>query len=194
MFSSPEAANIDQCLSSVNPDIDDSISIDGISFTEKDIINAINELDPYSAAPDGDIPARIICSCKDHLARPLMLMWSESFQAGIIPPSLKMQFITPIFKTGNRTDPANYRPVSITSHLIKIFERVLRNHLVAHIEDNGLMNKNQHVFRKKRSCLTQLIDHVDYILKCLNSGDEVDVIYLDYAKAFDKVDHNILLA
>ena len=56
------------------------------------------------------------------------------------------------------------------------------------------MAKNQHGFRKQRSCLTQLIDHVDHILKCLNSGDEVDVIYLDYAKAFDKVDHNILLA
>ena len=56
------------------------------------------------------------------------------------------------------------------------------------------MASNQHGFRKKRSCLTQLIDHVDHILKCLNSGEEVDVIYLDYAKAFDKVDHKLLLA
>ena len=194
VFSNPEAVDVDQCLASVNPTVDGSVSMDDISFTEEDIVNAIKELDPYSSAPDGDIPARILCSCKDHLARPLMLMWSKSFQEGIIPPSLKKQFITPVFKNGNRTDPANYRPVSITSHLIKIFERVLRNHLVAYIEDNELMTKTQHGFRKKRSCLTQLIDHVDHILKCLNSGDEVDVIYLDYAKAFDKVDHNILLA
>ena len=62
------------------------------------------------------------------------------------------------------------------------------------MEKNHLLTNKQHGFRKKRSCLTQLIDHVDHILKSLNSGDEVDVIYLDYAKAFDKVDHKILLA
>ena len=62
------------------------------------------------------------------------------------------------------------------------------------MERNEILPDNQHGFRKKRSCLTQLLNHVDYILKCLCSGDEVDVIYLDYAKAFDKVDHNILLA
>ena len=123
-----------------------------------------------------------------------MLMWSQSFGTGTIPPSLKNQYITPVLKSGNRSDPANYRPVSLTSHLIKIFERVLRKHLVAHMEDNDLMNDNQHGFRKKRSCVTQLIDHVDHVLKCLNSNDEIDVVYLDYAKAFDKVDHRILLA
>ena len=123
-----------------------------------------------------------------------MMMWQESFNIGIIPPALKMQYITPIYKKGDRTKAANYRPVSITSHLIKIFERVLRSRLVAHMEKNHLLTDKQYGFRKKRSCLTQLIDHVDHILKCLNSGDEVDVIYLDYAKAFDKVDHKILLA
>ena len=62
------------------------------------------------------------------------------------------------------------------------------------MESNSFLSPHQHGFRKKRSCLTQLLDHVDNILKTLNSGDEVDVIYLDYAKAFDKVGHNILLA
>ena len=74
------------------------------------------------------------------------------------------------------------------------FERVLRNRLVDYLEKNNILNDSQHGFRKKRSCLTQLLEHVDHILKCLNSGEEVDVIYLDYAKAFDKVDHKILLA
>ena len=107
---------------------------------------------------------------------------------------MKTQYITPVFKKGDRTVAANYRPVSITSHLIKIFERVLRKHIVGHMETNGFLSPNQHGFRKKRSCLTQLLDHVDNILKTLNNGEEVDVIYLDYAKAFDKVDHKILLA
>jgi hypothetical protein len=194
VFSNPDQAKVEECLRSVSPDLDDNVKLDDISFGEEDIIRAIGELDPYSSTPDGDIPARILISCKGHLAVPLNLMWTESFNSGTIPPSLKNQYITPIYKKGNRTDPANYRPVSITSHLIKIFERVLRNSLVSHLEDNGLLSGKQHGFRKKRSCLTQLIDHVEHIYSCLNNGDEVDVIYLDYAKAFDKVDHNILLA
>ena len=66
--------------------------------------------------------------------------------------------------------------------------------MVHHLESNKLLNESQHGFRKKRSCLTQLIEHVEHIFNCLNKGEEVDTIYLDYAKAFDKVDHNILLA
>ena len=107
---------------------------------------------------------------------------------------MKTQFITPVYKKGDRTEAANYRPVSITSHIIKIFERVIRNNLVEHMEANNFLSLHQHGFRKRRSCLTQLLDHVDTILKSLNSGEVVNVIYLDYAKAFDKVDHNILLA
>ena len=120
------------------------------------------------------------------------MLWEESFDLSSIPPSQKYQTITPTYKSGDRTDPANYRPISITSHVIKIFERVLRKKIVQHIEGNNLISNKQHGFRKSRSCLTQLLSHVDSVLKCLNSGDEVDTIYLDYAKAFDKVDHKIL--
>ena len=66
--------------------------------------------------------------------------------------------------------------------------------MVSHLESSKLLSESQQGFRKQRSCLTQLISHVDNVLECLNNGEEVDTIYLDYAKAFDKVDHNILLA
>ncbi len=107
---------------------------------------------------------------------------------------MKLQYITPIYKKGNKTEAVNYRPVSLTSHIIKIFERVLRKHLVLHLEENDILPDSQHGFRRNRSCLTQLIKHVDDVLKALNDGNEVDVIYLDYSKAFDKVDHRVLLA
>ena len=97
-------------------------------------------------------------------------------------------------KKGDRTDPANYRPVSLTFHVIKVFERVVRKNLVQHLEMNLLISRNQHGFRKKRSCMTQLLSHIEEIYTSLNNGDEVDVIYLDFAKAFDKVDHQVLLA
>ena len=115
------------------------------------MIEALKELDPYSAAPDGDIPARILSSCKNELAVPLCIFWSESFSSGCIPDALKMQYITPIYKKGDRTNPANYRPVSLTSHVVKTFERVVRKNLVKHLEMNLLISRNQHGFRKKRS-------------------------------------------
>ncbi len=136
----------------------------------------------------------MLTACKEQLAEPLTLLWSESFGRGYIPDVLKTQFITPIFKKGDRTDPANYRPVSLTSHVIKTFERVFRKHLVKHLEESVLISDNQHGFRKKRSCMTQLLNHVEQIYQSLNDDHEVDVIYLDFAKAFDKVDHAILLA
>ena len=96
---------------------------------------------------------------------------------------MKIQSITPIFKNGDKSDPENYRPISLTSHLIKIFERVIRNKLVCHLESNSILSNKQHGFRKSRSCLTHLLKHIDDIIQSL----------LDFAKAFDKVDHEILV-
>ena len=192
VFSDPQKANMEMCLSYVEPY--NGARLDDFEIFLDDVKEAISELDPYSAAPDGDIPAKIICSCKESIAFPLWLLWRDSLRKGTIPADLKLQYITPIYKKGSRTEAENYRPVSLTSHLIKIFERVLRKNLVRHLEENKILPDNQHGFRKGRSCLTQLIEHVDDVLKALNDGKEVDVIYLDYSKAFDKVDHRILLA
>ena len=89
--------------------------------------------------------------------------------------------------------PKNYRPVALTSHLVKIFEKVIRNALVNFIEHNDLLNPNQHGFRAGRSCLSQLVQHYDRIVKHMEEGRNVDVIYLDFSKAFDKLDFTITL-
>jgi hypothetical protein len=197
VFSDPAIADVESCIRTLEknlPKLEETPTIGELLFTETDIVAAIKELDPYSSTSDDDIPARILGACKENLAVPLTLLWYDSYQEGVIPADLKTQYITPVFKKGARTEAANYRPISITSHVIKIFERVIRNHLVKHLEENSLLSDSQHGFRKRRSCLTQLIAHVDQIFQGLTNDEEVDVIYLDYAKAFDKVDHNILLA
>ena len=168
--------------------------LEDFEFTPDDIKLALKEINPYGAAPEGDIPARILYECRAQLAYPLWLLWRRSMDRGSIPSSLKNQQIVPIFKKGDRTKAANYRPVSLTSNMIKTFERVMRNRIVTFFEENNVFPESQHGFRKNRSCLTQLIEHVDTILKQLQDGNEVDVIYIDYAKAFDKVDINILIA
>ena len=140
-----------------------------------------------------DIPAKVLKGCKKSIALPLKLFWDISFQTGIIPSAYKLQQIVPLHKKGPKTNAVNYRPVSLTSHVIKIFERVLRNKLMMYLEKNKLLNSNQHGFRRNNSCLTQLLAHVDYILQFLREDLEVDTIYIDYSKAFDKVDHGLLL-
>ena len=128
VFSDPDKADVEASLGSINT-VEDS-ELNEIDFDVNDIISAISELDPYAATPDGDIPAKILCCCKNTLALPLWILWNSSLESGRIPPDLKTQYITPLYKKGNKKEAVNYRPVSITSHIIKIFERVMRNHLV----------------------------------------------------------------
>ena len=168
-------------------------SINDIKFDRSDIVKAIKEIDINAATTPEDIPAKVLNRCAEALAHPLELLFRKSFQTGKIPKKLKAQYITPVFKKGDRSAPENYRPISLTSHICKIFERIIRNKLVEYFESNHLFIDSQHGFRKGRSCLSQLLDHQDKIIKHLHNHDEVDVIYLDYAKAFDKVDHEILM-
>jgi hypothetical protein len=161
-------------------------------FSHVDIEKAIDKLSNNSAGgPDG-FPAILLKKCKLSLSKPIYSLWRESMDQGQVPLLLKQATITPIHKGGSRSEPKNYRPISLTSHLTKIFERVLREKLVAFLEGNNLLNANQHGFRSKRSCLTQLLENYDTILNLVEEGKNVDVVYLDFAKAFDKVDHGIL--
>ena len=86
----------------------------------------------------------------------------------------------------------NYRPVSLTPNEIKIMERILRNFIMSHLERNNILSANQHGFRSNRSCATQLSSHLNYMLEGSVEGLEVDSIYVDFAKAFDSVNHDII--
>ena len=167
--------------------------IQDIIFNESDIIHAIEELSPNSAPGPDKFPAILLLKCKKVLATPLHLIWRKSLDTGEIDPLLKWSYISPIHKGGKRDTAKNYRPVALTSHLIKVFEKVLRNALVAYIDEYSLFNPNQHGFRAGHSCLSQLLSHYDRITKLLEEGYNVDVVYLDFSKAFDKLDFNITI-
>lgn len=168
--------------------------LDNITFTPGDFVRMAQTLRSNSSAgPDG-IPALLLKNASEELAEPLWMMWKESLRAGLVPRSLKVGFITPIFKGGEKSGIGNYRPVSLTSHLIKLFEKVVVEKMTAYLIQNDLYNKGQHGFRAGRSCLSQLLSHHVNILNAMSQGMEVDVVYLDFAKAFDKVDHRVLLS
>ena len=167
--------------------------LSSITISEEEVIDAIDKIAPDAAAgPDGFHP-QFLKRCKRELATPLCTLWSKSLETGTIPEILKTGIITPIHKGGNKDLASQYRPVVLTSHLIKICERVIKSKLVEHLENHNLFNPGQHGFRRGRSCLSQLLAHYDDVLSSIQNGQNADVIYLDFAKAFDKVDHGILL-
>ena len=163
-------------------------------FPDEDIISAAGEIKADSTCgPDG-IPAILLKTCIAELCMPFRIIWSESISSGIVPAFYKLSYVTPLYKKGNRVIASNYRPVSLTSHVVKIYERILRKVIVSFLEKNSILCHNQHGFRSGRSCLTQMLSHFDDILEGLTNKVDTDAIYLDYAKAFDKVDHQLLLA
>ena len=189
VFSNPDNASLDEI-----PMIQRNYSaIQDITFSINDVKSAIDEIPTYAAPGPDKLPAVVLKECKEEIAYPLYRIWRKSLNTSEIPEILKEQGIIPIYKKGNKCEPANYRPVSLTSHIIKLFERIIRTKLTEYLENNHILTDKQHGFRSNRSCLTQLISHMDNILHILESDANADVVYLDFAKAFDKVDHRILL-
>ena len=164
-----------------------------IQFTKDDMESVIDELRCTAAAGMDGFPAILLKKCKAQLALPLTLFWRSCLDDGYIPPRLKKSIITPIHKGESRAATVNYRPIALTSHLIKLFEKILRRHIVKFMDENNLFNSNQHGFRSGKSCLSQPLEHFDQILDLLEEGGNVDVIYLDFSKAFDKLDFKIVL-
>ena len=191
MFSSPRYQPPEvESDAAVEPN---SVKFSTLVFTAEDIADSISMMATNSAAgPDG-VPAILLKECKDSLKLPLHMLWTKSFEDAEIPNLMKMGQVAPVHKGGARNEAKNYRPISLTSHIIKIFERIVVKRMTDFLESQNLLNNRQHGFRRSRSCLSQLLNHFQHLLDLMESGDAVDVIYLDFAKAFDRVDHGILL-
>ena len=188
VFSTPS-----ECSSYKDAQPAGSNTLEDILFTESDIADAIDELSNSSASgPDG-VPAILLKKCKASICKPLISLYRCCLDQGITPTKLRHSHIVPIFKSGHQGLAVNYRPISLTSHIIKILEKIVRNEISNHLEVNNLYNPGQHGFRQGRSCLSQLLEHYEKILRILEEGWNVDTIYLDFSKAFDKVDHSILI-
>ena len=113
---------------------------------------------------------------------------------GVVPPDWKTANVTPIFKSGSKGCPANYRPVSLTSLVCKIMESIIRDGMVEYLATHAMLRLSQHGFSRKRSTLTNLLEYLDVLTRAMDEGIAQDVIYLDFSKAFDKVPVRRLLA
>jgi len=131
---------------------------------------------------------KMLChSCQNY---ELIKLFRRSLDFGVVPEDWKcVNNITPIFKKGHQNKAENYRPVSLTSEVCKIFETIIRNSVVKYLETNMLILNSQHGFRKGHSCLSNLLVLLNKVTGSISSGEAVDVIFMDFAKAFDKVPH-----
>jgi len=107
----------------------------------------------------------------------------------MFPQDWKMANVTAVYKKGKKCSPSDYKPVSLTVNLCKFFESVMRDNVIKHLEKHKLVNGSQYEFVRNKSCLTNLLMFIEEVTNPLDSGYPVDVIYLDFQKAFDKVPH-----
>ena len=134
------------------------VSIDWIEVTEEKVEQAIRNLKANKAAGVDELESSYVKGSMEGLVRPLRILFEKSLTDGKIPREWKEANVTAVFKQGARKKPENYRPVSLTSQVGKVMEKIIKKELVTYLEGNGLICETQHGFRKNRSCLTNLLD------------------------------------
>ena len=164
-----------------------------VVFNESDISKILRNLKPNKSPGPDKVHPRVLNECASELSIPLYILFRKSLDEGTLPQMWKDGHISAIFKKGSRCQVNNYRPISLTSVVCKVLEKLVRNSLMQHLMDNQLISDAQHGFMPGRSCTTQLLQVLDKWTEILDTGGEVDVIYLDYAKAFDSVPHQRLI-
>ncbi|XP_068002250.1 uncharacterized protein, partial [Melanerpes formicivorus] len=164
-----------------------------LEIHEELVRDLLSHLDIHkSMGPDGIHP-RVLRELADVLARPLSIIFLQSWLTGEVPDDWKLANVVPIHKKGRMEEPGNYRPVSLTSVPGKVMEQIILAAITAHLKDGQGLRSSQHGFRKGRSCLSNLISFYDQVTRLVDVGRPVDVVYLDFSKAFDTVPHSKLL-
>ena len=148
--------------------------------------------DNKSPGVDG-IPPKLLKEIIEQISTPFANCFNLSQEEGMVPSEWKEANIPPLFKKGSQNKPENYRPVSLTSVVCKLPEILIRNHIVEFLVKHKLINTSQHGFLKAWSCLTNILCFLEEITEWVDEGSPVDVVYLDFQTAFDKVPHQRLL-
>ena len=183
----------DQYKKYLGPTTQESIEL--TPTTETEVFDLIGILKKKASGSD-QINPRLLVHCRRVLSPILAHLYNLSFQKTEYPDLLKIAKVIPIFKKSQeeeRQDPGNYRPISLLSSLNKLLEKIIYKRLIDFIEKNKILYRYQFGFRRRHSTTLALMDVVDNIRKNLNAGKKVAGVYIDFSKAFDCVNHNILL-
>lgn len=178
-------------LALLKPTIHDPFS--SITITENGVAQAVQRLPrKTSPGPDG-ISAKLLKLTCHRSAYLLSLIFQQSLDTGCVPEDWKYAFVKPIYKSGQKSSPNNYRPISLTCISCKLLEHIIYSKIISHLNRNNILIPNQHGFREKRSCNTQLFELLTDLHKSMHSSAPTDAIFIDLSKAFDRVQHNRLI-
>ena len=162
-----------------------------VHFSVPDVKNILKTLDPNKAPGPDQIHGKILKNCANALCTPLTLLFQSSYYTCKIPNDWKTANVVPIYKKGSKNSVENYRPISLTSLIMKIYEKVIAAELLKRV--NSKINSRQHGFLPLKSCESQLLPFVDQLARSLNKSSRIDIVYFDFSKAFDSVNHDIIL-
>ncbi|XP_072021366.1 uncharacterized protein [Amphiura filiformis] len=171
----------------------DITDISGITITTPGVEKLLKEIKPNKAAGPDEIPGRVLRECASSVAPVLSKIFNKSLSSGELPRDWLNANVVPLFKKGDRSDPANYRPVSLTSISCKLLEHIIHHHIMNHLDYHNILYDKQHGFRKGLSCETQLAGLIEKKKKIVDSKGQADLIIMDFSKAFDTVPHKRLL-
>ena len=163
-------------------------------ITADDIFKCIDDLSTNKSSGLDDIKTSLLKLASPHICSSLSYICNLSLTSSEFPNDWKKAKVTPIYKSGNHCNLENYRPISILSVVSKILEKCVHNQLYYYLTSCNILSNCQSGFRANHSTSTALLDFQDYILNNMDKGIVTGVIFLDLKKAFDTVNHNILLS
>ena len=162
-----------------------------LDFQHDSDFKILDALDTNKANGPDDISGPVLKNCSDSLSYPLSKIFHLSYNVGYIPSEWKTSNIVPVHKKDDKGNVENYRPISLISLVMKVFERILYEELLNLTESK--IDPRQHGFLKRKSCTTNLLSFTNSIARPLHEKTGVDVVYFDFAKAFDTVSHDLIL-
>lgn len=154
----------------------------------------LNSLNVSKSQGPDEVHGKLVMELSQEIAPSLLNLFRASLEEGVVPQDFRDAIVVPLHKKGSRDKAENYRPISLTSIIGKIFESIIKDSIARFLKENNLIRDSQHGFTSGRSCLTNLLDFIENVTRELDNGNCVDVLYLDFAKAFDKVPHKRLLS
>ena len=161
--------------------------------SESTVLKELKEISVKKATGPDEIPALFIKMISQYIAKPMCHIINMSLTQGIVPLQWKISRVTPIYKKGDKQEKSNYRPISVIPVLAKVIEKIVFKQIYEFLNDNNLLCDNQSGFRPKHSTTTTLLNITEDLFDNIDKGCTTGIVMLDLQKAFDCIDHHILL-